>query len=52
MEHGNIREYLKGDPDVPRLPMIWQIADGMDYLHSKNVVHGDIRGVSSSAAQA
>lgn len=25
---------------------IFEIAEGIDYLHSRNVVHGDLRGVS------
>lgn len=45
MEKGNIREYLRDHPEVAILPLLLQIADGLEYLHSKDVVHGDIRGV-------
>lgn len=45
MEKGNVREYLRDHPEVAVLPILPQIADGLEYLHSKDVVHGDIRGV-------
>ena len=52
MERGNIREYLREYPDIPKLPMLRRIAGGLEYLHSQNVIHGDIRGVSMSAIRA
>ncbi|XP_006463731.1 hypothetical protein AGABI2DRAFT_208652 [Agaricus bisporus var. bisporus H97] len=44
MENGNVVNYLKHNPDVSRLPLIHDIASGLQYLHSLNVVHGDIKG--------
>ncbi|KAF7378045.1 Protein kinase domain-containing protein [Mycena sanguinolenta] len=37
----------KGGPDVDCVPvMIYEIAVGLQYLHSQNVVHGDLRGAN------
>ncbi|KAF9450209.1 kinase-like protein [Macrolepiota fuliginosa MF-IS2] len=44
MENGNVVNYLKQNPHVPRLPLIHDIASGLQYLHSLNVIHGDIKG--------
>jgi serine/threonine protein kinase len=24
---------------------LWEVAQGLEYLHSRNIVHGDLRGV-------
>ncbi|KAF7336079.1 Kinase-like protein [Mycena sanguinolenta] len=44
MKHGTVLKYLRdhGRGDVNRL--LLEIAQGLDYLHSMNVVHGDLRG--------
>ncbi|KAJ7490144.1 kinase-like domain-containing protein [Mycena galericulata] len=44
MEHGTVLDYLKeyGYANVNRL--LFEIAQGLEYLHSHNVVHGDLRG--------
>ncbi|KAJ6486722.1 kinase-like domain-containing protein, partial [Mycena sanguinolenta] len=44
MKHGTVLKYLRdhGRGDVIRL--LLEIAQGLDYLHSMNVVHGDLRG--------
>ncbi|KAJ7108186.1 kinase-like domain-containing protein [Mycena epipterygia] len=46
MKHGTILKYLRdrGRGDVDRL--LLQIAQGLDYLHSRNIVHGDLRGTN------
>ncbi|KAJ7202467.1 kinase-like domain-containing protein [Mycena haematopus] len=45
MEHGTVINYLKthGYANVDKL--LYEIAQGLEYLHSKNIVHGDLRGV-------
>ncbi|KAJ6545622.1 kinase-like domain-containing protein [Mycena capillaripes] len=46
MKHGTILKYLRdrGRGDMGRL--LLEIAQGLDYLHSNNIVHGDLRGTN------
>ncbi|KAJ7920040.1 kinase-like domain-containing protein [Mycena leptocephala] len=46
MKHGTILKYLRarGRGDMNRL--LFEIAQGLEYLHSRNVVHGDLRGTN------
>ncbi|KAF7366679.1 Kinase-like protein [Mycena sanguinolenta] len=46
MEHGTVMNYLKehGLGNVDRL--LYEIAQGLQYLHSCNIVHGDLRGTN------
>ncbi|KAF8183900.1 kinase-like domain-containing protein, partial [Mycena galopus ATCC 62051] len=46
MEHGTVMNYLKehGHGNVDRL--LYEIAQGLQYLHSCGIVHGDLRGTN------
>ncbi|KAJ6486720.1 hypothetical protein C8R45DRAFT_266801 [Mycena sanguinolenta] len=46
MKHGTVLKYLRdhGREQVNRL--LLEIAQGLDYLHSMNIVHGDLRGTN------
>ncbi|KAF8183723.1 kinase-like domain-containing protein [Mycena galopus ATCC 62051] len=46
MEHGTVMHYLKthGHANVNKL--LYEIAQGLEYLHSHNIVHGDLRGAN------
>ncbi|KAJ7026721.1 kinase-like domain-containing protein [Mycena alexandri] len=46
MEHGTVLKYLRdhGRTDVDKL--LYEIAQGLEYLHLHDVVHGDLRGAS------
>ncbi|KAJ7353458.1 kinase-like domain-containing protein, partial [Mycena albidolilacea] len=44
MEHGTVMDYLEnhGYENVDKL--LYEVAQGLQYLHSRNIVHGDLRG--------
>ncbi|KAF7326875.1 Kinase-like protein [Mycena venus] len=46
MEHGTVLKYLDdhGRANVDKL--LSEIAQGLQYLHSQNIVHGDLRGAN------
>ncbi|KAF9440688.1 kinase-like protein, partial [Macrolepiota fuliginosa MF-IS2] len=46
MDNGNIVVYLEGKPETPRKPLIHDVAKGMSYLHGKDVIHGDLKGLN------
>ncbi|KAF0721988.1 hypothetical protein Ae201684_018769 [Aphanomyces euteiches] len=39
----NIRRYIREWPDA-LIPMIYQFARGLDFLHSANIIHRDLKG--------
>ncbi|KAJ7605510.1 hypothetical protein DFH06DRAFT_1487185 [Mycena polygramma] len=46
MEHGTVMNYLKehGHANVDKL--LYEIAQGLEYLHWRGIVHGDLRGAN------
>lgn len=46
MENGNVTQYLRKNPRVNKLSLLADVARGVMYLHSMNVVHGDLKGVN------
>ncbi|KAJ6460860.1 kinase-like domain-containing protein, partial [Mycena vulgaris] len=47
MENGHLVEFLRTDPsDVDRLSLMLDVSMGLQYLHSKRVVHGDLKGIN------
>lgn len=49
-KNGTTPKYLETHPDVDRLALIKDIANGLSYLHTLQppIVHGDLKGVSES----
>ncbi|KAG8939780.1 hypothetical protein FRC03_006055 [Tulasnella sp. 419] len=43
-QYGNVVGYLERYPLVDRLIILRDIASGLEYLHSENIVHGDLKG--------
>ncbi|KAI9433953.1 ras guanine nucleotide exchange factor domain-containing protein [Lactarius indigo] len=46
MEFGNIMQYLKIHPEAHRVPLLSEIASATEYLHSRGIIHGDLRGTN------
>jgi len=42
MENGNAAAYRKAHPEVDSLKLIIGVASGLEYLHSKEIVHGSL----------
>jgi serine/threonine protein kinase len=65
MEFGNVMHYLKIYPEAHRVLLLSEIASGTfatfvymlpahsspatEYLHSRGIIHGDLRGVGTSS---
>ncbi|CAE7173009.1 unnamed protein product [Rhizoctonia solani] len=46
MDNGNIREYLLKHPDADRYQLCAQVASGLEYMHNRSTVHGDLKAVN------
>lgn len=40
--NGTLSVFLKNNPDIDKLGMVYGIASGLDYLHRLTIVHGDL----------
>jgi len=43
--NGDVSQYLLSNPRVDRQAIIVGVANSLEYLHWRNVVHGDLKGV-------
>ncbi|KAF8185739.1 kinase-like domain-containing protein [Pholiota molesta] len=46
IKRGNVRDYIHTNPQCDRVRIIHQISQGVVYLHSVNVIHGDLKGAN------
>ncbi|KAF5353500.1 hypothetical protein D9756_008126 [Leucocoprinus leucothites] len=46
MEKGSLVRYLDANPLAKRMPFVLDIAKGLEYLHSENITHGDLKGAN------
>ncbi|KAK2463830.1 hypothetical protein APHAL10511_004135 [Amanita phalloides] len=42
-QHGDIVRYFKNNPNPSRFSMLLGVARGLEYLHLKNIIHGDLK---------
>ncbi|KAF9268615.1 hypothetical protein L218DRAFT_940499 [Marasmius fiardii PR-910] len=49
MEQGNLAQCLKATPskDIDRYSLVYGVAAGLQYLHSRKIVHGDLNGLNA-----
>ena len=46
MENGDALSYINGTVQViDRMGLLMDVQSGMEYLHLRNIVHGDLRAV-------
>ncbi|KAG8793747.1 hypothetical protein FRC12_001757 [Ceratobasidium sp. 428] len=46
MENGNLRTYVNKYPQVDRMKLCIDMADGLAYLHRTGLIHGDLKGLN------
>ncbi|KAL5641693.1 hypothetical protein ACGC1H_001985 [Rhizoctonia solani] len=46
MDNGNLHEYLRKQPSADRYQLCVQVASGLEYMHSCNTVHGDLKAAN------
>lgn len=51
MKHGNLREYIQKNQVVDRYQLCTQVASGLQYLHSRKTVHGDLKACNILVSQ-
>ncbi|KIM73991.1 hypothetical protein PILCRDRAFT_715514, partial [Piloderma croceum F 1598] len=43
LKNGNVRDYVQNYPDCDRLQICHHVCQGLVYLHSRNIIHGDLK---------
>ncbi|CUA67873.1 WD repeat-containing protein 5 homolog [Dictyostelium discoideum] [Rhizoctonia solani] len=46
MENGNLHEYILSHPTANRYQLCLDVASGLEYMHSQNTVHGDLKAAN------
>jgi serine/threonine protein kinase len=45
-DNGSVQRYISLNPLADRLEIVTGVARGLEYLHSRDVVHGDLKGTN------
>ncbi|KAF9642090.1 kinase-like protein [Thelephora ganbajun] len=46
MDHGNISDFVKKHEEINRVQLLVDAANGLEYMHGINMVHGDLKGAN------
>ncbi|CAE7154799.1 unnamed protein product [Rhizoctonia solani] len=46
MDNGNLHQYLRKHPEADRHELCLDIASGLEHMHSRNTVHGDLKALN------
>ncbi|KAF9446698.1 kinase-like protein [Macrolepiota fuliginosa MF-IS2] len=46
MKNGDLEGYLDKCPEVPRMPLVLDVIEGVLYLHQSDIVHSDLKSVN------
>ncbi|CAE7226331.1 unnamed protein product [Rhizoctonia solani] len=46
MDNGNLHQYLRKHPAADRFQLCTHIASGLEYMHSRSTVHGDLKALN------
>ncbi|KAF8918472.1 kinase-like domain-containing protein [Mucidula mucida] len=46
LENGDINQYIRNHPEASIKELLEGVADGLDYMHSNAIVHGDLKGAN------
>ncbi|KXN83217.1 Tip elongation aberrant protein 1 [Leucoagaricus sp. SymC.cos] len=52
MENGDLANYLTNFPDTPRIPLMSDVAAGLQFLHDMGIIHADLKAKNILVSQS
>jgi serine/threonine protein kinase len=46
MDNGNLIDYVRSNPATNRVTLLLGVVKGLEYLHSYDIIHGDLKGAN------